>query len=59
MPLWGKSYFAVYISYVLTISYQLLGSNLSEGGELQDNAGAAIRMVGAALKASVHAEAKL
>ena len=40
----------------MTISYQPLGSNLGGGGELQDNAGAAIWMVGVAPKASVHAE---
>ena len=43
------------LSHILTTS-QLLGSNLGEGGAVRDNAGAAVCMVGAALKASVGAK---
>ena len=44
-----------YLPHILTTS-QLLGSNLGEGGAVRDNAGAAVCMVGAALKASVGAK---
>ena len=39
----------IYLPHILTTS-QLLCSNLGEGGAVRDNAGAAVCMVGAALK---------